>query len=142
MTLHEFNILELEELPVVARAIAAHIATYPVVAFYGEMGAGKTTLIKMICDELDVKQATSSPTFAIVNEYVSATGKLIYHFDCYRLNSHHEFYDLGYEEYFYSQDICLVEWPEKVEGLLPIQHLIVRISKHEHGRTFKINTSN
>ncbi|MBK8845943.1 MAG: tRNA (adenosine(37)-N6)-threonylcarbamoyltransferase complex ATPase subunit type 1 TsaE [Bacteroidetes bacterium] len=142
MTLQEYKISELEKLPIVAHAIADKLKEYPVVAFYGEMGAGKTTLIKLICNELGVMQATASPTFAIVNEYVSESGRLIYHFDCYRLNSHREFYDLGYEEYFYGHDICLIEWPEKVEGLLPPQHLIVRIIKEGESRIFKLSTSN
>jgi len=96
-------------------------------AFYGEMGAGKTTLIKAICNELGVIENVTSPTFSLVNEYVTTENELIYHFDFYRLNKTSEAFDLGYEEYFYSGKLCLIEWPEKIEQLIPTQHTRINI---------------
>lgn len=89
-----------------------------VFAFYGKMGAGKTTFIKAVCEELGVEDVITSPTFAIVNEYT--TGKnSVYHFDFYRIKKLEEVYDMGYEEYFYSGALCFIEWPELIEELLP-----------------------
>jgi len=102
-------------------------------AFYGEMGAGKTTLIKAICKELGVREITSSPTFAIVNEYVDKNSSPIFHFDFYRLNSESEAFDFGYEEYFYSGHLCLIEWPEKIEKLLPVSHNKIFIRVNDKG---------
>jgi tRNA threonylcarbamoyladenosine biosynthesis protein TsaE len=90
-----------------------------VFAFYGAMGAGKTSFIKAICEVLGVKDVINSPTFAIVNDYELPDGESVYHFDFYRINKLEEAYDLGYEEYFYSGDYCFIEWPEKIESLLP-----------------------
>ncbi len=98
-----------------------------IVAFWGEMGAGKTTLIRVLCDRLGVTDTVTSPTFALVNEYHTEAGTPIYHFDFYRINRIEEVFDFGYEEYFYSGDLCLIEWPEKIEGLLPEETLSVRI---------------
>ena len=106
----------------------------------GFLGAGKTTFIKAICEELGVEDVINSPTFAIVNEYRSATGELIYHFDFYRINDIREAYDFGYEEYFFSGDLCLVEWPEKIEQLLPENVMTVRITvDSDTARTFEID---
>jgi len=99
-----------------------------VFAFQGEMGAGKTTFIKAICEELGVEENITSPTFAIVNEYTSVNGKTIFHFDCYRLKNIREAYDLGAEEYFYSGNLCFIEWPEKIQELLPTDAVRVSIS--------------
>lgn len=96
--------------------------------FEGEMGAGKTTFIKAICEAMGVADVVSSPTFSIVNEYRSGEDKSIYHFDFYRINDLQEAYDIGYEEYFYSGDICLVEWPEKIRELLPEEYVLVNIT--------------
>ncbi len=112
------EVATLEELPDAAAQVLAVAGERRVLLFYGEMGAGKTTFIKAICQQLGVMDATSSPTFAIVNEYDSAVGPL-YHFDFYRLKTEQEALDLGYEDYFYSGRYCLVEWPEKIAGLLP-----------------------
>ena len=90
-----------------------------VFAFYGKMGAGKTTFIKAVCECLGVEDVITSPTFAIVNEYRSQTSELIYHFDFYRIKKLDEVYDMGYEDYFYSGALCFIEWPELIEELLP-----------------------
>ena len=103
-----------------------------VFAFYGEMGAGKTTFIKAVCRLLGVEENITSPTFAIVNEYIAANDSLIYHFDCYRLKNLKEAYDIGAEEYFYSGNICFVEWPEKIEDLLPANTVNVKITVQAH----------
>jgi tRNA threonylcarbamoyladenosine biosynthesis protein TsaE len=97
-----------------------------ILLFEGDMGAGKTTFIKVICEVLGVEDLVSSPTFSIVNEYLAASAK-IYHFDFYRIKNIQEAYDIGYEEYFYSGDRCLVEWPERIEALLPEHHVKVNI---------------
>ena len=122
------KINNLIELPVIAKELIEAFGTKKVIAFKGEMGAGKTTLIKAICEALGVKQTISSPTFSIVNEYLSSSGKKIYHFDFYRINTISEAYDMGYEEYFYSDAYCFVEWPEKISDLMPVGVLIVYIS--------------
>ncbi len=100
-----------------------------VVAFYGSMGAGKTTFIKAICNVLGVTDAVNSPTFAIVNEYLAADGSNIYHFDFYRIKKLEEAYDIGYENYFYSGNLCLIEWPELIEELLPDDAVRVHITE-------------
>ena len=117
----------LRDLPDAAEAILAQAGDHRVVAFYGEMGAGKTTLIRAICDRLGVTDAVSSPTFALVYHYVGDGGRNIYHFDFYRIDRLEEAFDLGYDEYFDSDALCLVEWPEKIEPLLPDDTLNVRI---------------
>ena len=98
-----------------------------VVAFYGSMGAGKTTLIKNLCHRMGVTDEVNSPTFAIVNEYVTEEGEPVYHFDFYRIKKMEEAYDIGYENYFYSGYLCLIEWPELIEPLLPDTYLRVDI---------------
>lgn len=104
-----------------------------VFAFRGEMGAGKTTYIKAICENLGVSDVINSPTFAIVNEYRSDSGELIYHFDFYRINKVEEAFDFGYEDYFYSGSLCFIEWPEKIESLLPDDTVNVHINASEDG---------
>lgn len=104
-----------------------------VFAFRGDMGAGKTTFIKAICEQLGVEDVINSPTFAIVNEYRSGSGELIYHFDFYRINKPEEAYDFGYEDYFYSGALCFIEWPEKVEDLLPTDSVDVFIEETDNG---------
>lgn len=120
-----------------ARRFVNAIGDSTVIAFYGKMGAGKTTFIKAVCEELGVDDVITSPTFAIVNEYRSdATGELIYHFDFYRIKKLDEVYDMGYEDYFYSGALCLIEWPELVEELLPGDALKVTIAERgDGGRT-------
>ncbi|MCU0447818.1 MAG: tRNA (adenosine(37)-N6)-threonylcarbamoyltransferase complex ATPase subunit type 1 TsaE [Microscillaceae bacterium] len=106
--------------------------------FEGEMGAGKTTLIKALCHELGVKDTVQSPTFSVVNEYQTTQGKPIYHFDFYRLNNAEEALDLGYEEYFYSGNYCFVEWGSKIEDLFPPQYLKISITPSPEGRVIDL----
>ena len=110
--------------------IASQILSYAIdtriFLFYGDMGAGKTTLIKSLCEQLGSTEPATSPTFSIVNEYNGADGK-IYHFDFYRLKNETEALDMGYEEYFYSGDYCFIEWPEKIPNLLPEHYVTVTI---------------
>jgi tRNA threonylcarbamoyladenosine biosynthesis protein TsaE len=112
-------------------------------AFYGEMGAGKTTMIKEICKNLNVNDITSSPSFSLINEYQTNRGLKIFHFDFYRIRKKEEIFDLGYEEYFYSGNLCLIEWPEKVESLLPLPYYRIEISTgRKEKRTLKIEQIN
>ncbi len=104
-----------------------------VYAFYGKMGAGKTTFIKALCEELGVEDVITSPTFALVNEYTSGEGDPIYHFDFYRIKKLEEVYDMGYEDYFYSGNLCLLEWPELIEPILPDDAVKVTITPQEDG---------
>lgn len=122
-----------------ARQFINQMGNNTVFAFRGEMGAGKTTFIKAICEELGVGDVINSPTFAIVNEYRSNSDELIYHFDFYRINKIDEVYDFGYEDYFYSGSLCFIEWPEKIEELLPHDTVNVYIETKENGyRSVKI----
>lgn len=116
-----------EELPEVANALLDALNGRTVVALRGEMGAGKTTLIRAVADALGVEDQVTSPTFALVNQYEGANGERLFHFDFYRIDDEREAFDLGYEEYFYSGDLCFVEWPEKIESLLPEEVVEVRI---------------
>ena len=107
--------------------------------FIGEMGAGKTTLIKAICQEMQVLDEVSSPTFSIVNEYLTTHDETLYHFDFYRLEEEEEAYNIGIEEYFYSGNICMIEWPERIEGLLPDQFLRIDITENtDQSRSIKL----
>ena len=117
----------LEDLAHVAQEILASLEGRSVVAFCGAMGAGKTTLISAIMEQLGSSDSVTSPTFALVNQYDTADGDTVYHFDFYRINRIEEVFDMGYEEYFYSGDLCLIEWPELVENLLPDDAMVVRI---------------
>ncbi|MBQ0030083.1 MAG: tRNA (adenosine(37)-N6)-threonylcarbamoyltransferase complex ATPase subunit type 1 TsaE [Bacteroidales bacterium] len=109
------------------------LADKNVYVFYGQMGAGKTTFIKALCEELGVTDVINSPTFAIVNEYADGKGFPIYHFDFYRINKEEEAYDFGYEDYFYSGNLCLIEWPEMVKNLIPEDAIEVHIEEQEDG---------
>lgn len=127
------EIPSLSEINEVARQFIRNMGESTVFAFYGKMGAGKTTFIKAICEELGISEGVNSPTFAIVNEYRSdSTGELVYHFDFYRINKIEEVYDLGYEDYFYSGALCFMEWSEKIEELLPPETVIVTIEEVEN----------
>lgn len=120
----KFKQVGLADLPAVATAIIELSQTHKLVAFYGQMGAGKTTLIKQICAQLGVMQEVSSPTFALVNEYETNNQQIVYHFDFYRIKNLEEVYDIGYEDYFYSNNLCLMEWPENIEPLLQNEQVI------------------
>ena len=134
------TINNLDNIREAAREFISRMGDTTVFAFRGKMGVGKTTFIKAICEELGVEDVINSPTFAIVNEYRSATGELIYHFDFYRINDIREAYDFGYEEYFFSGDLCLVEWPDEDEQLLPENVMTVRITvDSDTARTFEID---
>ncbi|MBQ7856186.1 MAG: tRNA (adenosine(37)-N6)-threonylcarbamoyltransferase complex ATPase subunit type 1 TsaE [Alistipes sp.] len=117
-----------KDLAQVAEEVIASLDGRSVVAFFGPMGAGKTTLISAIMEYLGSADTVTSPTFALVNQYYTASQEPVYHFDFYRINSLSEAFDMGYEEYFYSGDLCLVEWPERVEELLPEDVMVVRIT--------------
>jgi len=118
----------MSDLVPVSNQLLALASDVPVWCFRGDLGAGKTTLIKTICDQLGVTDAMSSPTFSIVNEYVSKDDSSIYHFDFYRIKSNEEAQEIGVEEYFYSGNYCFIEWPEKVESLLPESRIEIMIS--------------
>ena len=136
----EIKINSLDTIHEAAKQFIAAMEDNTVFAFYGKMGAGKTTFVKAVCEELGVIDVINSPTFAIVNEYrADESGELIYHFDFYRIERLEEAYDFGYEEYFYSGDLCLVEWPEKIEPLLPEDAMQVMIRVvDEDSRIFEI----
>ena len=127
------HIDSLDELPHAAAAVINALEGRSVVVFRGEMGAGKTTLIREIVARLGADDTVTSPTFAIVNEYRSDSGELIYHFDFYRIKKLEEVYDMGYEDYFYSGALCFIEWPELVEELLPGNTIKVTIEEIENG---------
>lgn len=124
-----------------ARQFISGMGDRTVFAFYGNMGAGKTTFIKAICEELGVEDVINSPTFAIINEYRSnSTAELIYHFDFYRINKLAEAEDIGTEDYFFSGALCFIEWPEKIEKLLPFDVVTVTIVEDaDNSRTVTVN---
>ena len=130
----ELRIDNIDSIREAARQFVAATGENTVFAFYGKMGAGKTTFIKAVCEELGVEDVITSPTFAIVNEYRSdTTGELIYHFDFYRIKKIEEVYDMGYEDYFYSGVLCFIEWPELIEELLPEEAVKVTIEENADG---------
>ena len=130
----EIRIENIEKIREAAREFVANIGDSTVFAYYGKMGAGKTTFIKAVCEELGVEDVITSPTFAIVNEYRSdASGELIYHFDFYRVKKIEEVYDMGFEDYFYSGALCFIEWPELCEEVLPEDTVKVTIEESSDG---------
>ncbi len=129
--------IEIKSLDTIADAASEFIKQMgdnTVFAFHGEMGAGKTTFIKAICEKLGVDDVINSPTFAIINEYRSDSGELIYHFDFYRINKEEEAFDFGYEDYFFSGSLCFIEWPERIESLLPHDTVHVTVKEIEGGQ--------
>lgn len=130
--------VSLNDLPAAAKKISQIIYAETIVAFYGEMGAGKTTLIKEICRALGSDDNVTSPTFSLMNEYRIASGKKIFHFDFYRINSLTEVYDMGYEDFFFSGNLCLIEWPEKIKQLLPENCLSINITVENNLRTIVV----
>ncbi len=128
------TIKDLDHIEEAARQFIGQMGDDTVFAFYGKMGAGKTTFIKALCKLLGVEDEVNSPTFAIINEYRSqTTAELIYHFDFYRIKKLEEVYDLGYEDYFYSGALCFIEWPELVEELLPTDAKKITITENSDG---------
>ena len=124
----EIKINDLGNIRAAAQEFINHIGDHKVFAFYGKMGAGKTTFIKAICEELGVEDVITSPTFAIINEY-NANDESIFHFDFYRIKKLEEVYDMGYEDYFYSGALCFIEWPELIEEILPEDAVKVTIEE-------------
>ena len=130
----QIRIESLDAIRAAAQQFVNSIGEARVIAFYGGMGAGKTTFIKALCQELGVDDVITSPTFSIVNEYRSAdTGELIYHFDLYRVKKIDEVYDMGFEDYFYSGALCFIEWPELCEEVLPEDTVKVTIQEESDG---------
>lgn len=130
----KIEINSLDEIQQAAKQFIAQMGDRTVYAFYGKMGAGKTTFIKALCEELGVEDVINSPTFAIVNEYRSRTAELIYHFDFYRIKKLEEVYDMGFEDYFYCGALCFIEWPQLIEELLPSDTVRVEITEEENGK--------
>ena len=128
----EIKIKDLEHISEAAREFVNYIGDRRVFAFYGSMGAGKTTFVKAVCEVLGVEDVITSPTFAIVNEYETPSSS-IYHFDFYRIKKLEEVYDMGYEDYFYSDGLCFIEWPEMMEELLPEGSVKVQIKENADG---------
>jgi len=134
------TIHNIRELPAVAEKFVSRMGNNRIFALRGEMGAGKTSFVKAVCEVLGVKDVINSPTFAIVNEYAAADGRLIYHFDFYRIRKKEEAFDFGYEEYIYSDAICFIEWPELIEELLPEAHKNIYIETNDTGsRTIRFD---
>jgi len=125
-----FDNVSIDELSGVSEKIISLAEDQRIFAFYGKMGAGKTTLIKEMCKVLGVEDVVCSPTFAIVNEYIAEAEK-IFHFDFYRLKNSSEAFDIGYEDYFYSGNYCLIEWPEKISELLPKNYVKIQIEEDD-----------
>ena len=138
----EFHIHGVEALTEVSDYLISLRDEADVIAFYGSMGAGKTTLIKNLCHRMGVTDEVNSPTFAIVNEYATTEGESVYHFDFYRIKKLEEAYDIGFENYFYSGNLCLIEWPEMIEPLLPDHYIRVslRLGETDDDRIIEIET--
>ncbi|MDG1529573.1 MAG: tRNA (adenosine(37)-N6)-threonylcarbamoyltransferase complex ATPase subunit type 1 TsaE [Polaribacter sp.] len=122
----------ISELNLIAKEIIA-ASKSRMLLFYGEMGVGKTTLIKEICKELGIEDVANSPTFSLVNEYHTANSEIVYHFDFYRIEDENEAHDIGIEDYFYSDAWCLIEWPQNIQNLLPLESTEIHISILENG---------
>lgn len=137
--MYQIEIPNIEHLHEAAQQFIDHIGDARIFAFYGNMGAGKTTFIKAVCEALGVQDVINSPTFAIVNEYEAGNGDTIYHFDCYRINKIVEALDMGCTDYFDSGNLCLIEWPENIDSLLPDDTVAVRIKVNDdESRTITI----
>lgn len=129
----ELELKSLSDLPEVASAILKSTVGKRHFALFGPMGVGKTTLIKELCNQLNVKQVVTSPTFALINEYTTHSGERIFHFDFYRIKSMEELYDLGYEDYLYSDAYCFIEWPEKAEEIIPSHFVPIYLEEKASG---------
>ena len=141
MSTKEFHINGVDELGQVADYLISLRNESDIIAFYGPMGAGKTTLIKNLCHKMGVTDEVNSPTFAIVNEYVTIEGESVYHFDFYRIKKLEEVFDIGYDNYFYSGNLCLLEWPEMIDPLMPDRFIRVEIALGETDDSRKISVS-
>ncbi len=130
---HHFTIKNESEIKRVTQSFIPLLQRYKVAAFYGAMGVGKTTFIKGLCRTMGVSDPVSSPSFAIVNEYLTDAGEEIFHFDFYRLKRVEEVFDMGYEEYFFSDRVCLIEWPEKIAEVLPEHRLDIYLEEKADG---------
>jgi tRNA threonylcarbamoyladenosine biosynthesis protein TsaE len=126
------------ELEVAANSLIELINDNNIICFYGGMGVGKTTFIKEICKKLGVEEIVSSPTFSIINEYLNKKNEFIYHFDFYRIDKEEEAFDIGYEEYFYKGNLCLIEWPEKISSIIPENIMKVQITRSDEQRIIAI----
>lgn len=129
----EITIKSLDTIQEAAKEFINRMGEGKVFAFYGKMGTGKTTFIKALCETLGVKDVITSPTFSLINEYTDGKGNSIYHFDFYRIKKLEEVYDMGYEDYFYSGNLCLLEWPELIEEILPENVIKVTIEEQADG---------
>jgi len=132
-----FHAYSISELKPVCEHLKKLSADEKIILFSGKMGAGKTTLIKQFCTYLGIEDEVSSPTFSLVNEYESTIGP-VYHFDLYRIQSEEELYDIGYEDYFFSGYLCLVEWPEMASGIIPTEHVLVNIRLENNQRLITV----
>jgi len=128
----------LNQIPEIAKEILEYSRPHKKFLFYGDMGVGKTTLIKGLSLQLGVVDVVSSPTFSIINEYNTLCNGKIYHFDCYRIGGKKEAFDIGYEEYFFGDDYCFIEWPEKISDLIEDDMVVVRIDLDGKKRVIKI----
>ncbi len=138
--MQQITVSNLDGIAAAAKQFVALMGTNKVFALFGPMGVGKTTFVRAVCQELGVQDTVTSPTFAIVNEYRTATARSVYHFDFYRIRKVEEVYDMGYEDYFYSGSVCFLEWPELVEELLPEDVVRVTLSEAEDGvRTISLS---
>tara|TARA_B100000900_G_scaffold205893_1_gene174513 strand:+ start:263 stop:685 length:423 start_codon:yes stop_codon:yes gene_type:complete len=137
----KFIIRKEEELCAVAKMILEKYNS-KIFLFYGEMGVGKTSFIKKFCKELRVSDIVSSPTFSIVNQYSNVNDEIIYHFDFYRTEKKEEVFDIGYEEYLFSSSYCFIEWPEKIEDLLPTNYLKINMKLDDSNRIINIQEYN
>lgn len=139
MELIKYTIQSIEDLKPVVDEIIQLTQSNTIFCFYGNLGAGKTTLVKLICEQLKVLDNISSPTYPIINEYKTVDGKTIYHIDLYRLKSIDEAINIGIEDYFYSDHLCFVEWPDNFESILPDNHVKIKISKFDENREIVVS---
>ena len=136
-----FEIINENQLDFISKEIFEKFKS-KVFLFYGAMGVGKTAFIKSICKHLNVIDVVSSPTFSIVNQYVNDQDEFIYHFDFYRTNNKNEIFDIGYEEYLFSDSFCFIEWPERLDNLLPNKYLEIKMKLRDGKRVIKIKEIN
>lgn len=141
MELAKYTIHSIEELQPIVDEIIQQSKSNTVFCFYGNLGAGKTTLIKLICEQLQVIDTISSPTYPIINEYKTKNNKTIFHIDLYRLKSIDEALNIGIEDYLFSDNLCLIEWPDNFESILPDKHIKIKISKFDESRNIEISAN-